>query len=173
MNLTATPIQAALLSVVFAITATGAEFIDWPSDPPYAWERIPVSKLPAGVHPQDPEDPERPLTSVEVRHVDVEGDGASDLIVSIGRGGTDGSYVFDYRRDGKRYREVLAEQGGIVVSRERGQVECWSRAGGMHYRRTVYRFNGRRFVELFADSLKGPLEDDRFEIVERRKPKQP
>jgi hypothetical protein len=110
------------------------------------------------------------VTSVQVRREDVDGDGAADLIVSIGRGGTAGSYLFVYRREGKGYREVLAEQGGIVISRERRQLECWSRAGGLQYRRTVYRFDGRRFVELFTDSLKERLEDDRLELVERHKP---
>lgn len=160
-----------LVNLLLVVSVAGAEFIDSPpEEPANAWETLPVSKLPPGVRPQDPEDPETPLKSVLVRRVDVDGDRTPDLIVNIDRGGSGGSYVFVYRREGKRFREVLAEQGGIVVPRERGQLECWSRTGGMQQRRTVYRFDGRRFVELFTDSLKGPLDNDRFEIIERRKP---
>lgn len=157
--------------LLFVSTTAAGEILDWPLETKEKWQMLPASRLPAGVHPQDPEDPERALDKVAIRRIDVDGDGIADLIVDTGRGGTGGSYVFVYRRQGKHYREVLAEQGGISASRQRGCLECWSRAGGMEYRHTVYRFNGRRFVELFTDSLKGPLEDDRFEVIKRRKPK--
>lgn len=162
--------KAALISVFFAATASASEFLEWPPEHTGKWKTTSVSNLPPSVRPQDPEDSERALTSVAVLHADVDGDGVSDLIVDTGRGGTGGSYVFIYRREGKRYREVLSEQGGISISKQRGKIECWSRIGGMQCRRTVYRFDGRRFVILFTDSLKGPLDNDRFEVVERRKP---
>ena len=162
--------KRALITALFVATASAGEFLDWPAESRVPWESVPITKLPAGVRPQDPEDPERALTTVQVRRGDVDGDGIADLIVDTGRGGTGGSYVFIYRRDGKRYREVLTEQGGIIISRERGRIECWSRIGGMRQRRTVYRFDGHRFVELFTDTLKGPIDGDRLEVLERRKP---
>ncbi len=159
-------------SFLLVCAGIAGEVVDWPDHAKSEeWVTLPVEKLPPGVKPQDPEDPERLLTTVQVRKVDVDGDGAIDLIVSTGRGGTGGSYLYVYRKEGKRYREVLAEQGGIVVrQKEKGvvRIECWSRAGGMKYRRTIYRFNGRRFVEEVTQSLR-EREDDRFDVVEGKK----
>ncbi len=162
--------KRALINTLLLATASAGELLDWPAESRDRWESVAVTKLPSGVRPRDPEDPERALTTVQVRRADVDGDGVTDLVVDTARGGTGGSYVIIYRRDGKGYREVLSEQGGIIISNERGRVECWSRAGGLEYRRTVYRFDGRRFVELFTDSLKARPSDDRLEVVERRRP---
>ena len=157
--------------VLFVCSGVGAEIVDWPDEKTNTWKTVAVSKLPSGVRPRDPEDPQRQLTTVQVRNVDVDGDGIIDLIASIGRGGTGGSYLYVYRREGKSYREVLAEQGGIVVrAKVNGvaRIEYWSRVGGEEYRRTVYRFNGKRFIEEFTDGLHH-RDDDRFDVIERKK----
>lgn len=153
-------------------TSVVGEIVDSPDDEKSErWVELSLNELPSGVEPQDPEDPDRPLTTILVRKVDVDGDGAIDLIVSTDRGGTGGSYVFVYRREGKRYREVLAEQGGIVVrpkTKGVARIECWSRIGGGQQRRTVYRFNGRRFVKEYTQALR-ERDDGRFEVIEREK----
>lgn len=163
---------AAFCWLLFVCHGLGGEILDWPNDEnPETWKTVAASKLPSGVKPRDPEDPQRPLRAVQMRMVDVDGDGAVDLIVSTGRGGTGGPYVYVYRREGNSYREVLADQGGIVVRKKvngAARIECWSRVGGGAYRRTVYRFNGKRFIEEFTDGLRH-REDDRFDVIERKK----
>lgn len=170
-----TPLRRVFCCLLLACSSIAGEVVDWPDHKPEKWNAVSVSKLPAGVNPHDPEDPQRSLSTVQVRKVDVDGDGVADLIVSTGRGGTGGSYVYVYRREGKGYREVLAEQGGIVVRPKVNgvaRIECWSRVGGGEYRRTVYRFNGKRFVEEFTDGLRH-REDDRFDLIERKKAASP
>jgi len=157
-------------SLALINTGVAGEVVDWPSESKTEWATVRVDQLPAGVKPRDPEDSERTLTTVRVRKVDVDGDGAMDLIVDIGRGGSGGSYVYIYRGQGKRFHEVLGEQGGIVVPpKSKGVVECWSRIGGVEYRRTVYRFNGKRFEKEQTEVLRHRA-DDRFDVIEKKKP---
>lgn len=162
--------KAPLFCLLLAASASAGEMINSPAPSKAVWKETPVPKLPAGVHPKDPEDPDRILEKVLVSEVDVDGDRKNDLIVNTGRGGTGGPYLLIYRREGKGFRQVLMAQGGLVVSPERGRVEIWSRAGGMQERRTVYRFDGNRFSEVFTELLAGPDEHDRYEVVSRTTP---
>ena len=164
-------VKTVFLSILFASVAGAGEVLDWPADTSKEWQTVSVDKLPAGVQPQDPESPERPLTTVRIRKPDVDGDGIPDLIIDTGRGGSGGSYVIIYRGDGKHYRKILNEQGGIVVCpRERGvaRIECWGRVGGGEYRRTVYRFRGGRFIEEFMQTLRHRSEDDKLEVTDTK-----
>lgn len=156
-------------NVMLAAWAVAGELLDWPANDESKWETVAVSKLPKDVRPENPEDPDLALEKVQIRHADVDGDGKADLIVDTPLGGNGGTCIFIYRLDGKRYREVLREQGGINIPKERGRLEFWSSSGGMEYRRVVYRFDGKQFVELFTDDLKR-RDDDRLEVIARRTP---
>ena len=162
------PMKRLLILVLFGSVAGAAEIVEWPPDTSKGWRTVSVSKLPAGVRPEDPEDSERPLTAVRVRKLGGDGDGVPDFIVDTGRGGSGGSDVTVYRREGKRYREVLTEQGGIVVLPADGgtaRVACWGRIGGGEYRRTIYRFSRGRFIEEFMQTLRH-REDDKLEVTD-------
>lgn len=106
--------------------------------------------------------------------LDLNRDGAPELLVDSHEGGTGGSYKLILARTPSGFRRIAGWQGGIILLPAVNgylQIESWSSSGGGEFSRMLYRYESGRYRMVRLEDWQGSGDDGGWRFVRSRDPK--